>query len=132
MLPARVQAIEVPPNGVITRHSTDVLSIEDDAVAQACRFIRERASAPLRVDDVLEHVAMSRRNLERRFKRVMRRSLLDEIRRVHLDRAAKLLRESDLDMPGVAEQAGFASQVRFSTVFREKMGATPTAYRRRY
>jgi LacI family transcriptional regulator len=82
------------------------------------------------VDDVLQHVAMSRRNLERRFRRVMRRSLLDEIRRVHLDRAAKLLRESDLDMPGVAEQAGFASQVRFSTVFREKMGATPTEYRR--
>jgi LacI family transcriptional regulator len=125
-------AIEIPPNGVITRHSTDVLSIGDDAVAQAARFIRERASEPMRVDDVLQHVAMSRRNLERRFRRVMRRSLLDEIRRVHLDRATRLLRETDLDMPHVAEQAGFASQVRFSTVFRESIGTTPTAYRKRH
>jgi LacI family transcriptional regulator len=126
------QPIELPPQGVITRHSTDVLSIEDEAVAEAARFIRQRASEPIGVDDVLQHVAMSRRNLERRFRRVMQRSLLDEIRRVHLDRAAKLLRESDLDMPGVAEQSGFASQVRFSTVFREKMGSTPTEYRRKH
>jgi len=126
------QLIELAPHGVITRHSTDVLSIEDEAVAEAARFIRQRASEPIGVDDVLQHVAMSRRNLERRFRRVMRRSLLDEIRRVHLDRAAKLLRESDLDMPGVAEQSGFGSQVRFSTVFREKMGATPTEYRRKH
>jgi len=127
-----VDPLELAPQGVITRHSTDVLSIQDDSVAEAARFIRQHASAPIAVSDVLEHVAMSRRNLERRFRRVMRRSLLDEIRRVHLDRAAKLLRESDLDMPGVSAQSGFASQVRFSTVFREKMGTTPTAYRRRY
>ena len=126
------QPVELPPQGVITRHSTDVLSIEDETVAEAARFIRQRANEPIGVHDVLQHVAMSRRNLERRFRRVMRRSLLDEIRRVYPDRAAKLLRESDLDMPGVAAQAGFASQVRFSTVFREKLGTTPTAYRRRY
>jgi AraC-like DNA-binding protein len=35
-------------------------------------------------------------------------------------------------MPRVAEQAGFASPVRFSTVFREEMGSTPTAYRKRH
>jgi LacI family transcriptional regulator len=124
--------LEIAPQGVITRHSTDVLSIKDEAVAEAARFIRQRASEPIGVHDVLQHVAMSRRNLERRFRRVMRRSLLGEIRRVHVDRAAKLLRESDLDMPGIAEQSGFASQVRFSTVFREMMGRTPTAYRREH
>jgi LacI family transcriptional regulator len=126
------EPLEIPPNGVITRHSTDVLSIEDEAVAEAARFIRQRAAEHIGVDDVLRHVAMSRRNLERRFRRAMRRSLLDEIRRVHLDRAARLLRETDLDMPGIAMQSGFASQVRFGTVFREKMGLTPTAYRRKY
>jgi LacI family transcriptional regulator len=75
---------------------------------------------------------MSRRNLERRFRRVMQRSLLDEMRRVHLDRAMKLLRETSLDIPRIAEQSGFASHVRFSTVFREHTGTTPTAYRRKH
>ncbi len=130
--PVSTEPVELAPNGVITRHSTDVLSIEDDVVAEAARFIREHASEQIGVDDVLREVAMSRRNLERRFQRVMRRSLLSEIRRVHLDRAGKLLRETNLDIPAVAEQSGFASHVRFSTVFREHLGTTPTVYRRQY
>ena len=124
--------MELSPHGVISRHSTDVLSIEDEVVAEAAKFIREHAAEPIGVDDVLREMAMSRRNLERRFRTVMRRSMLDEIRRVHLDRATKLLRETNLDIPHVAEQSGFASHVRFSTVFREHLGTTPTAYRRRF
>jgi LacI family transcriptional regulator len=124
--------VEIPPNAVITRHSTDVMSIEDEVVAEAAQFIRVHASEQISVEDVLDEVAMSRRNLERRFKRVMRKSLLDEIRRVHLDRACKLLRDTSLAIPEVAEQSGFASAVRFSTVFHEHQGVTPTAYRRKH
>jgi LacI family transcriptional regulator len=123
-------AMEVKPAAVITRRSTDVLSIADEAVGSAVRYIREHAISPIGVDDVLDHVAMSRRNLERRFKRAMGRSLLDEIRRVRLDRACQLLRDTDLDMLRIAHQSGFAGQVRFSTVFREAMKQTPTEYRR--
>ena len=123
---------EVAPLGVMTRHSTDVLSIEDSVVAEAVQFIRQNASRAVSVDDVLEAVAMSRRNLERRFRRVMRRSLLDEIRRVHVDRAAKLLRETNLTIPQIATQSGYASHVRFSTVFKEQIQTTPTEYRRKF
>ena len=123
--------VKLPPRGVVTRHSTEVLSIEDDAVAEAARFIREHAAKSVHVEEVCDHVAMSRRNIERRFRKVMGRSILDEIRRVHLDRAMKLLRETDLEMPRVAEQSGFSNQVRFSTVFRELTGMTPTEYRRK-
>ena len=129
---SRQAPMEIPPFGVVTRHSTDVLNIDDQAVAESVRFIREHAYEAMTIEDVLTHVAMSRRNLERRFRRAMQRSLLDEIRRVRLDRASKLLRETDLDMPRVAEQSGFANQVRFSTVFREQVGDTPTGYRRRH
>lgn len=122
----------VAPTGVVTRHSTDVLSIEDEVVAQAAKFIREHASEPVGVQDVLDDVMMSRRNLERRFQRVMQRSLHAEIIRVHLDRATRLLRETRFDIPTVATQSGFASHVRFSTVFREQIGQTPTAYRNRF
>src|SRR2546430_4759098 len=113
----RRRTLEIPPFGVVTRHSTNILSIQDQAVAESVRFIREHAFEAMTIDDVLRHVAMSRRNLERRFRRAMQRTLLDEIRRVRLDRASKLLRETDLDMLGVAEQSGFTNQVRFSTVF---------------
>jgi LacI family transcriptional regulator len=57
----------LPPVRVVPRASTDVLSIEDEDIILAVRFIREHASEPLQVDDVLDHVPLSRRSLERRF-----------------------------------------------------------------
>lgn len=123
---------QIPPLGVITRHSTEVLSIDDAVVAETVQFIRQNASRAISVEDVLKAVAMSRRNLERRFRRVMRRSLLDEIRRVHIDRSTKLLRDTELPIPQIADQSGYASHVRFSTVFRQQMNTTPTEYRRRF
>jgi LacI family transcriptional regulator len=120
------------PEGVVTRHSTDVLNIEDEVVADAVRFIRESAAHAVSVQDVLNHALISRRNLERRFRRVLNRSLLDEIRRVHVERAADLLRETDIDMPSIAEQCGFSSPIRFSTVFKELMNVAPSVYRRQH
>jgi len=124
------EVVEFPPDGVITRHSTDVLNIDDPSVAEAARYIREHASEPIGVEDVLLEVAMSRRNLERRFKKAMQRSLLEDIRRVRLERAARLLRETSLSIENIATQSGFNSHVRFTTVFHSHMNVTPTGYRK--
>jgi LacI family transcriptional regulator len=120
----------VAPEGIVTRHSTEVLKISDEAVVSAVRFIRLHAANPISVADVLEEVMVSRRNLERRFRMALGRSLLDEIRRVRIDRARELLRDTDFDMPVIAGKCGFMSHVRFSTVFRQITGKTPTDFRR--
>lgn len=130
--PPPPRPILVPPEGVVTRHSTDVLVMDDEAVVDAARFIRENAlRAGISVAEVADAAAIGRRTLERRFKAVLGRSLHDEIRRVRMDKAKQLLRETTLDMPAIAEQCGFLSQARFSTVFRQQAGSTPTEFRRR-
>jgi LacI family transcriptional regulator len=128
--PTPAAPVMLPPEGVVTRHSTDVLAMDDPDVVVAARFIRENAAKPISVDDVMEQVSTSRRNLERRFRRELGRSLLGEIRRMHLSRAMNLLRNTDLDIPSVARESGFTSAIRFSTVFRELAGMPPTQYRR--
>ena len=85
---------------------------------------------PLRVADVLKHVPVSRRSLERRFHALFQRGLGDEIRRLHVERAEHLLATTELTMSEIADQAGFASQPQLSRVFRQNTGLTPTAYRR--
>lgn len=132
MAGARVSPVPrlLPPEGVISRASTDVLAMDDEAVVQALRFIRESAARPITVNDVLDAVPLGRRSLERRFRRAVGRSLLDEIRQAHVARAQRLLRDTTLDMPVVARESGFASAVRFSTVFHQLVGLSPTAFRR--
>jgi LacI family transcriptional regulator len=120
------------PVSVVSRSSTDIFAMDDEVVVEAIRFIRQNADKPIRIQDVLESIAVSRRNLERRFRKALRRSLLEEIRQAHLDRACRLLRETNLDMPTVARQSGFPSHVRFSTVFHASFNMAPTAFRRAY
>ncbi len=120
----------IPPLGVVTRQSTDVTAIEDPRLADAVRFIREHACQGIRVDDVLEHVSMSRSMLQRLFQKSLRKTILDAIHEVRLQRVRELLSQTDLSLEEIAQRTGFAYPEYLSTCFRKHDGKTPSAYRR--
>lgn len=122
-------ALLIPPSGVITRLSTQNLALKDPDVAQAVRFIREHVAEPVNVADVLDVVPLSRRPLEKRFSRSVGCSILQEIHRSKIERAKRLLVESDLTVDGVAHACGFAGQTRLNIVFRKLTGVTAGQYR---
>jgi len=121
----------LPPPGLITRQSSEMLAIDDPEVAAALRFVRNHSHVPVRVKDVLRDVPVSRRALERRFHELLQRGLGEEIRRVHVERAKQLLATTERAMAEVADQAGFSSQQQLSRVFRRETGMTPGTYRRK-
>jgi LacI family transcriptional regulator len=121
--------VYIEPAGVVGRASTDILAINDDAIVRAIRFVRERACDGIGVDDVVRQVPLSRSVLERKFRKVVGRSVNNEIVRVRLNRAVQLLCETGLELKGVAIKAGFGSTSYMSAVFREKLGRTPGSYR---
>lgn len=127
----RRETIVVEPVRVVTRRSTDVLAVLDRRVAAALRFIREHAGSPIRVHDVSAVVPMSRRGLEVRFRRVLGRSINEEIQRAHVGRAKQLLAETDCPIGEVAERSGFKSQSYLGHVFRRLERMTPRSYRQR-
>ncbi len=119
----------IPPLGVATRQSTDVLAVEDAPVAHAVRFIRSHACQGICVDDVVKDSGLSRRMLENRFKRLLGRSPHEEIVRVQILRVKELLGETDLPLAEIAERAGFRYVEYLSAVFKSKVGMPPGAYR---
>jgi len=54
------EPILLPPIGVATRRSTEVLAIDDAEVVSAVRYIREHVHLPLNVADVIRQVPMGR------------------------------------------------------------------------
>ena len=127
--PAR--AVELPPVRIVVRGSTDIVWVGDEDVAAALRFIREQASQPLQVDDVLKHVPLSRRSLSRRFHQLVGRSVADEIRRAHIERAKLLLITTDMEIKQVAAASGLINATRLGILFRREVGQTPTEFRKR-
>ena len=124
------QPLLLPPTRLVTRQSSDVVALDDADVAAALRIMRAHAHLPLCVADVLREVPVSRRALERRFRRALHRGLGDEIRRVHVERAKDLLASTELPVANVAERSGFSSSSHLCVVFRRDTGQTPTEFRR--
>jgi len=118
--------------GLVARKSTDVLAIPDAEVADAMRFIRANASKIIRVDDVVNATLLSRRLLERRFRKTIGKSILNEIRRVHVESAAEMLLNTNLPISQVAQKSGFSSATHFGITFKQKMKMTPFAYRKAF
>ena len=124
------RVIRLPPLGVVHRQSTDVLAIDDPTLADAVRFIREHACDPCTVQDVLRAVPAGRRWLERQFVRKLGRSPHDEILRVQMDSAKRLLLQSTLALPLIAERCGFSSGPTFGRAFHRTLGVTPAVFRK--
>ncbi len=122
--------IFIEPAGIIARQSTDVTAIDDPHVAQAVRFIRQHACHGITVEDVLDHVGISRAALDRRFTALLHRTPKAEILRVRLARIEDLLVHTDLTLPAIAELAGFKHVEYMCTVFKQKTGRTPGQHRR--
>jgi LacI family transcriptional regulator len=123
--------VRVPPRGIVTRRSTDVLATDDPAVAAAVGFIRSRAYDDICVGDVLRHVNLSRSAMEPRLKRVIGRTIHQEIHRVRLERVKTLLATTDLPTKQIAAQAGFHTVQYLARVFRTATGQTPAGYRKK-
>jgi LacI family transcriptional regulator len=119
----------VSPRGIVVRRSTDVVASEDPEVNRAVNFIRGHGGRPPSVAEVLAHTDLSRAALQQRMRKVLGRTVHEEIERVRLARVKELLIRSDLTIKQVASQTGFSSVQYLTRVFRAAVGETPAKYR---
>jgi LacI family transcriptional regulator len=121
--------IMVAPSFIAIRQSSDVVAPKDPYVAVALRFVKDHAGKAISVSDVSREVGVSRRTLERRFYGALGRSIASEITRSKLERAKRILRETNLPSHRVAAAAGFGSVKTFNRVFRFSEGMPPNHFR---
>jgi len=124
--------IKLPPLDIVVRRSTEFFAIDDPVLARAMQFIAANCQKQIGVQEVLKAVPLlCRRNLERRFRNRLACSIHDAIIRARINKAKKLLAETNRSMSMVAELAGFSDSNKLGDHFRRATGLTPTAYRKR-
>ena len=117
------------PRGIVSRQSTDTLAIRDAEMAQVARFIRENACRGLNVQEVASSLNMSCRQIQRKFLQHVGRKVKQEILRVQMLRAKRLLTGTSLAIAEISRASGFASWKYFSKAFRREVGMSPREYR---
>src|SRR6185369_3519380 len=107
--PAPKQAIRVPAACLVTRKSSDLLAVNHKNVARSLRFIWEHSHEPISVKDLIGVAAMSRRGLHKAFLDNVGRTPGQELHRVRIERAKKLLAESGHKIETLAGMCGYQS-----------------------
>ncbi|WP_181872865.1 GlxA family transcriptional regulator [Billgrantia montanilacus] len=94
-------------------------------LVDAVMLMEANIEEPLTTHELAEHLGISRRQLERLFKKYLQavpgRYYLD----LRLQEARRLLRDSDLPAGEIAMKTGFSSPAHFSTAYRNHFGVTP-------
>jgi LacI family transcriptional regulator len=119
----------IPPLGVVTRSSTDIVKTEDAVVGKALRYIEEHCAQSITVENVLDHVDVSRRTLENRMKRAIGHTPKAAISRAVVRMAKRQLVETDATIGQIARACGFDRQEHFGVLFKNQTGVTPGQYR---
>jgi len=126
------ELILISPMYIEERPSTDITVIKDEIVSRALQYIKTNIDKPIQVKDILDDVLVSRRTLQNRFNKVLGRSVLHQIRKMQIERVAKLLVQTDLSITQISDLCGFTSFTNFSRLFKIYKGGTPTHYRQAY
>ena len=127
------ESIMVRPTHVVTRQSTDIIAVEDTDVSDSMAYIQNNIHREISVGDVAQAVAVSRRTLERKFRKYLNnRSINDEIKRMRVNRIIAMLLETDLTITQIGLALGIKDLTHISRQFKEETGLPPLAYRKKY
>lgn len=116
------------------RFSPDVMGIEvksaDERFSQKLFDVIEKniSNEKLDVELLCTEIGISRANLYRKLKSITELSPMELIRNKRLEMAAKLLKESEMNVSEIASHLGFNSHSYFSNSFKTFYGCTPTEF----
>lgn len=104
---------------------------ESDRRLGACeRYMKERLSHEISVDDLAALSGLSRSQLSRLYVRHFNQSPAARLRQLRIEQAKHLLHYSTLSVKEVARVCGFVCANHFSRVYHHATGSSPTAGRR--
>ena len=128
--PPNVQTAFYNPLYTFLRKSTSINQNAEPYVQDAFEFIQNNSGANINVFDVVKRVNVSRRLLEKQFKKTFGKTILDIINDVRFQRICMLLLETDLSVTEIAQLIGYESEYYICTAFKKRFGKTILQYRR--
>jgi len=93
--------------------------------------MRDRLADPWTLDALAEEVHLSRSQLARSFDATVGTGPMAFLRKMRVERMARLLATTDLSVADAARSVGWSNQFHASQVFHLAFGVSPTEYRRR-
>jgi two-component system, response regulator YesN len=105
------------------RHQEEQQSLSKK-IRMAIGFIRQHYARELSLEEIAQYAGVSRIYLSQRFKKETGQNLSDFLLNVRMDKAKKLLIQTDFKVYEIAEKVGFQNAQHFSHVFKKLTGVS--------
>jgi AraC-like DNA-binding protein len=99
-------------------------------IIEAMRYAEEHFSGPVTLEVLAKQAAMSVSKFTAAFKTHTGMSAASYIRRLRMDKAMGLLKNTEAPLGDIAAMVGYKHHARFSTLFREQFGVMPSSFRK--
>ena len=119
-----------PPRRVVERTSTDCYQVRTPWLSNALVHIRRHLGDGLNAAELCRHLGYSHTTVNKVFRAELGASVKGEIMRQRLERACRLLRETDRTAASIAAECGYPSAQYFAHTFAARLGTTPERWRR--
>ena len=106
-------------------------AVRDAQVRRAVTLMHENSAHPWTLEELAARAGLSRTALAERFRDAMGDTPLNHLRTLRMQRAMKLLAESEHKLEAVAAEVGYQDAFSFSKVFKRTVGVSPKAFRQR-
>ena len=104
----------------------------DDDIKKAQKFIENNFQEKITINELSEKFALSRRSLERRFKKATNNTISEYIQRVKIEAAKKSFETTRKNITEVMFDVGYTDTKAFRGIFKKITGMTPFDYRNKY
>ncbi|TWR29785.1 helix-turn-helix domain-containing protein [Mucilaginibacter pallidiroseus] len=105
---------------------------EDDVIKKAQEFIEHNYPEKITVDSLASMLALSRRHLERRFKKATSNTVVEYMQRVRIEAAKMSLETIRENVNEVMYNVGYTDTKAFRMIFKKITGLSPIEYRNKY
>lgn len=105
---------------------------DDKSIRKAQEYIENNFHEKITVNQLASMLALSRRNLERRFKKATANTIVEYIQRVKIEAAKISLESSRANVSEVMYKIGYSDPKAFRITFKKITGLSPIQYRNKY
>ncbi|NAY91744.1 helix-turn-helix domain-containing protein [Muricauda sp. JGD-17] len=110
-------------------NSTRLIKREIQKLMEIARFIQETPEQQFTIPALSKKSGLSAGKLQEGFKFLYQRTVSDFIRNARLEKAEKLIRETDMNVSEVVYAIGLTSRSYFCKIFKEKYHCNPKRYK---